>query len=51
MLTIDEAAAFAGVGRRAIDAAIKAGNLTAHRGLGQGRRVKRADLERWVGEL
>lgn len=51
LLTADEAAAFAGVGRRAIDNAIKAGQLTAHRGLGQGRRIKRADLEAWVKKL
>lgn len=51
LLTANEAAAFAGVGRRAIDNAIKAGQLTAHRGLGQGRRIKRADLEAWVKKL
>ncbi len=51
MLTVDEAAAFAGVGRRAIDNAIKAGNLTAHRGLGQGRRIKKRAVETWIKKL
>jgi excisionase family DNA binding protein len=51
MLTVDEAAALSGVGRTALDAAIRRGELKAHRGLGRGRRLKRADLEKWAGKL
>lgn len=51
MLTIEEAVAFSGIGRSAIDAAIKSGKLTAHSGYGRGRRVKRADLESYIGNL
>jgi len=51
LLTVDEAAAYAGVGRRAIETAIKSGTLVAHRGLAQGRRVRRADLEAWISKL
>jgi len=51
MLTIDEAVQLSGIGRSAINAAIKAGELKAHHGLGRGRRLKRADLEKWAGEL
>ena len=50
-LTITEAAAYAGVGKRALESAIKAGSLPAHNGLGQGRRVKRADVEDWASKL
>ena len=51
MLTVDEAAAFTGTGHKAINDAIKAGVLTAHYGFGRGRRVKRADLEKWIESL
>ncbi len=51
MLTIDEAVTLSGVGRSALDAAIRRGELKAHRGLGRGRRLKRADLEEWTGKL
>jgi excisionase family DNA binding protein len=51
LLTIDEAAAYAGVGRGAIERTVKDGTLKAHRGLAQGRRIRRADLETWVENL
>jgi len=51
MLTIPEAGALSGMGRGAIEAAIKAGTLTAHKGPWRGRRVKRADLETYITKL
>jgi excisionase family DNA binding protein len=51
MLTIEEASLLSGIGRSAIDGAIRRGDLKAHRGLGRGRRLKRADLERWAAML
>ncbi len=50
-LTVQEAAQLAGVGKSAIEAAIKAGYIKAHHGLGRGRRVKRADVEKWAKAL
>ena len=50
-LTIPEAAQLAGVGKSAIEAAIKAGYIKAHSGLGRGRRIKRADVEKWAAAL
>lgn len=51
MLTVEEAATYAGVGRSAIDAAIRAGDIRVHRGLGRGRRLKRSDVEEWIAKL
>lgn len=51
MLTIDEAVTLSGIGRSAINAAIKSGDLKAHHGLGRGRRLKRSDLEKWAAKL
>jgi excisionase family DNA binding protein len=50
-LTVTEAAQYAGVGKSAIEAAIKAGQINAHSGLGRGRRIKRADVEKWSDTL
>jgi excisionase family DNA binding protein len=49
--TVTEAAQLAGVGKSAIEAAIKSGQIKAHSGLGRGRRVKRADVEKWAKAL
>jgi excisionase family DNA binding protein len=51
MLTIDEAATFAGTSRGAIERAIRADELTVHSGFGRGYRLKRADLEQWIETL
>jgi excisionase family DNA binding protein len=51
MLTVKEAATYSGVGEGAIDAAIKGGGLKAHRGKWRGRRIKRADVEKYFGNL
>ncbi len=51
LLTIDEASQLSGAGRSALEAAIRNGHLKAHKGLGRGRRLKRADLEKWAGKL
>jgi excisionase family DNA binding protein len=51
MLTVKESAAYSGVGEGAIDAAIKGGGLKAHRGKWRGRRIKRADVEKYFGNL
>ena len=50
-LTVPEAAQLAGVSKSAIEGAIKAGYIKAHNGLGRGRRIKRADVEKWVAAL
>ncbi|HEY0076513.1 MAG TPA: helix-turn-helix domain-containing protein [Abditibacteriaceae bacterium] len=50
-LTVQEAATLAGVGKSAIESAIKSGYIKAHSGLGRGRRVKRVDVEKWATKL
>lgn len=51
MLSIDEAVALSGIGKSALNAAIRAGKLAAHKGYGRGRRIKRSDLEKLVSKL
>jgi excisionase family DNA binding protein len=51
LLTVAEAAVYGGVGKSAIEGAIKSGEIKAHSGLGRGRRVKRADVEKWAAKL
>lgn len=51
LLTIEEAATYAGVGQSALEAAIKAGDIPVLGGLGRGRRIKRSDLESYVEGL
>jgi excisionase family DNA binding protein len=50
-LTRREACALAGVGPARLAAAIRAGELSARKGLGRGDRIKRADLEKWAEKL
>lgn len=51
LLSVEEAARYSGTSRSAINHAIREGNLTAHRGKWRGRRIKRADLEKYFGKL
>jgi excisionase family DNA binding protein len=51
MLSVEEAAIYSGLSKGAIDEAIRAGKLAAHKGKWRGRRVKRADVEKLIAKL
>lgn len=51
MLSVEEAAIYSGLSRSAIDEAIRAGKLAAHKGKWRGRRIKRTDVEKLVAKL
>ncbi len=50
-VTVSEAATLAGVGKSAIERAVKAGALKTYSGLGRGRRVKAEEVLRWAKAL
>jgi excisionase family DNA binding protein len=51
LLTVQEAAELAGLSPGAIRAAIKAGDLPAMKGNWRGYRIRRGELEEYVGKL
>jgi len=51
LLSLPEAVAYSGLSEGKLYEAIRAGELTTRKDLGRGHRIKRSDIERYVGSL